>query len=152
MPYADPVMAAAYFKQYREADRDRRRAQDREWKRRNAHKVKAYHAEWMSRHPEHRRKYTLRYKEDGRTRSAQLKSRYGISVSDHAALLEAQGHNCAVCGEPFGSRRVVVDHCHKMGRVRGLVHIECNVLLGCADDRPEILERAIEYLHKWSTA
>mgnify|MGYP003495491356 CR=1 FL=1 len=47
------------------------------------------------------------------------------------ALVEAQGHCCALCGAPINETdRVHLDHNHKTGAVRGALHGQCNMLLG----------------------
>lgn len=62
--------------------------------------------------------------------------RYGITESKYTAMLEHQGGTCAVCKGPprgFGTRKnnkLVVDHDHSTGRVRGLLCGQCNSLLG----------------------
>lgn len=54
---------------------------------------------------------------------------------------------CAICCcSNKNKRRFCIDHCHKTGRVRGLLCSECNFLLGCAQDNPEMLMSAIQYL------
>lgn len=45
----------------------------------------------------------------------------------------AQGHKCQLCGKPFGSKAPydpVLDHDHKTGAVRGVIHRGCNSLYG----------------------
>ncbi len=44
--------------------------------------------------------------------------------------LEAQGGRCSLCKLPCDSSEAVVDHCHKYGHVRGVIHRSCNSLLG----------------------
>lgn len=51
-------------------------------------------------------------------------------VSDwRARLLEAQKGNCALCGLPIKANPVL-DHCHTNGHLRGVLHTQCNGLLG----------------------
>lgn len=58
-------------------------------------------------------------------------ARYGLTPSEYAAMLKAQGAACAVCKQaPQGKRRLAVDHCHSTGAVRGLLCHDCNVSLG----------------------
>lgn len=45
-------------------------------------------------------------------------------------LLEKQGGMCALCGEQLFRDDAVLDHHHKMGWVRGVLHRGCNALLG----------------------
>ena len=43
------------------------------------------------------------------------------------ALLKKQGNVCAICQQPFTKKDVpCLDHCHKTGYVRGVLHRTCN--------------------------
>lgn len=56
---------------------------------------------------------------------------------------------CWICGThdwPGMHGRPHVDHCHKTGKVRGILCAECNSGLGKFKDRPEFLIKAVEYL------
>lgn len=58
-----------------------------------------------------------------------------------------QGMRCAICRVASGRhRRLAVDHCHKTGRIRGLLCGRCNKMLGQARDSVEFFARAIDYL------
>lgn len=63
-------------------------------------------------------------------------------------LFELQNHRCAIClSETTRSKRNWhADHDHNTGLMRGVLCHHCNVLLGHAQDNPETLKRAIEYL------
>lgn len=41
-----------------------------------------------------------------------------------------QGHCCALCQEPVAITEAVLDHDHKSGLLRGVLHRGCNSLLG----------------------
>ena len=75
-------------------------------------------------------------------------SKYGITESDYYELLEKQGNSCAICGvnQSHLGERLSVDHCHIGCNVRGLLCRHCNLMLGNASDKIEILENAILYL------
>ncbi len=45
------------------------------------------------------------------------------------AQLIAQGHCCALCGEPIIDDPVF-DHCHSRGHMRGVLHRGCNAIEG----------------------
>lgn len=48
-------------------------------------------------------------------------------------LAAEQGSRCAICGGQFkstGPCKPVLDHCHKSGAIRGVLHMGCNSLLG----------------------
>lgn len=56
---------------------------------------------------------------------------------------KAQGGRCAICRK---RRTLVVDHDHVTRRVRGLLCLNCNVMLGHAKDDPKILTAGAAYL------
>ena len=63
-----------------------------------------------------------------RARKSQLKLQYGMTLEDYDDLLKAQNFKCAICftDKPTGKWKVfTVDHCHKTGKVRGLLCNEC---------------------------
>lgn len=69
--------------------------------------------------------------------------KYGLTEESYAALVDASGLFCPLCRtEPARA----IDHCHRTGRVRGLICDRCNVALGLFRDNPETLRRAIKYL------
>lgn len=57
---------------------------------------------------------------------------------------------CPICEKRTiaGISKVVLDHCHKTGSVRGWVCESCNTGIGRFDDDPEIVQRAIKWLSK----
>jgi hypothetical protein len=57
---------------------------------------------------------------------------------------------CAICGrEPNARRpRLVVDHCHRTGRNRGLLCDRCNRAIGLLGETVETLEAAVGYLRR----
>lgn len=65
-------------------------------------------------------------------------------------MLHNQGNKCKICEthESEFDKRLAVDHCHKTGKVRGLLCSSCNTSLGKFKDDPEILRRAINYLER----
>lgn len=66
-----------------------------------------------------------------RTRRRDLMLLYGISEADFDEMLADQHGVCAVCGEPpRDGQRMSIDHHHMTGRIRGIVHISCNLRLG----------------------
>jgi len=78
-----------------------------------------------------------------------LKHRYNISIEEWQALLEYQAHMCAVCKKPLDRsdpfKNICIDHDHKTGKVRGLVHKYCNTLLNVLDDT-ELRQSALNYI------
>lgn len=92
---------------------------------------------------------------DGRTKrrdhkhTYQLKKKYGLERDDYYKLLEKQDGKCAICfGQPKGKSRLSVDHCHKTGKIRGLLCSNCNSALGLFKDDINLVENAKIYLRK----
>lgn len=71
------------------------------------------------------------------------RQKYGITERDRLALIEAQGAACPICLRPLGPTSVgdrlgaVVDHDHETGRVRGVLHRECNLALNLIASLPD---------------
>ena len=81
---------------------------------------------------------------------SQLKYRYGMTLSDLAKMERQQRGKCAVCQEKPKKDRLVVDHDHETGRVRGLLCRQCNLALGALRDSPSSIRRLLAYLRRTS--
>jgi len=77
-----------------------------------------------------------------------LLGKYGLSSEDYYSLLSIQGNTCYVCLRRPGKRRLAVDHCHKTGKVRGLLCSRCNVYLGHIKDDVDAAMRLVDYLKR----
>ena len=102
-----------------------------EQKRKAYETVKRYRA----RHPE-RRVY--------QNRKAALKFLYGLTPESFDAMAQSQMGRCVIC--KCLPKKLVVDHNHITGKIRGLLCTKCNPMLGMANDAPEILIAAANYL------
>ena len=149
MPYTDPEKEREYMRQYRAKNKEKINRRDREWKRANYHRFKDRNAEYRRKTRLRRQELAKKYRDDGRAKFAQLKSRYGVTRDEIEQMLLSQGGNCAVCDLPLPNGHFWVDHDHETNSVRGLVHMQCNTLMGLAKDDPIILERAAQYLRKF---
>jgi hypothetical protein len=78
-----------------------------------------------------------------------LKRNYGISVESFNEMVEKQNGKCLICGNTNGTMRLCVDHCHKTGKIRGLLCGKCNNGLGCFNDDINKMQLAIEYIRKY---
>lgn len=83
-----------------------------------------------------------------KVKNRMLKHKYGITIDDYEEMLNKQGYVCLICKESqkLQSRPLEVDHCHKSGRVRGLLCMRCNTSLGYINDDIGILKAMIKYL------
>ncbi len=81
-----------------------------------------------------------------RKRYQWVRRKYGLSAADWDELVALHGGACAICGT--AGEELAVDHCHRTGRVRGLLCHDCNLGLGRFRDDPGRLQGAIDYLRR----
>lgn len=73
--------------------------------------------------------------------------KYGLTPESFEALFKRQNGGCGICGEVnLDGVRLHVDHDHATGKIRGLLCVGCNHMIGLAKDKIEILHRAADYL------
>ena len=106
------------------------RAKAREYRRANLTKVNLANRDWHRRNPWWKKQKRLK--------------KYGLTQEQFDDINTAQGGVCAICKQPY--KRGHVDHCHRTGRVRGLLCIPCNLGIGHLKESREIMERAMDYL------
>ena len=107
-----------------------------------------YAREWVEKNPE-------------KAFNSHLLRRFGITLDEYNAMLIRQGGVCAVCGElPTSVRnrrkgkqrtfiaRLVVDHDHATGMVRGLLCSSCNTGIGALKDEAVTVRAALDYLER----
>jgi hypothetical protein len=96
---------------------------------------------WQSRTPKKRLEQHLKFK-------------YKIEYQAFLDMWFAQDGCCAICSTElpdlmvYENRRrgYAIDHNHETMEVRGILCLNCNSLLGMANDDAVVLERAISYL------
>lgn len=78
-----------------------------------------------------------------------------FNIEKYNKLLIEQNNLCAIChkeetlkGVSGKIKRFAVDHCHKTGKIRGLLCGKCNKSIGLFEDNIEKLQKAISYLCK----
>ncbi|MER7776213.1 endonuclease VII domain-containing protein [Streptomyces sp. NPDC096191] len=78
-----------------------------------------------------------------KSRAGHLKRHYGLTEAERDQLIADQGGVCCIC---LAAPAAHVDHCHKTGRVRGVLCFSCNAALGQFKDRPDAIRRAAAYV------
>ena len=126
-----------------EERRLRRNANSRKWRLVNPERAKQANISWRAANPD---------KVKARDFSTALRKRYGLTVAEYSLMLSAQGNCCAICkvSQPGGRGRWHVDHCAKTSTIRQLLCGSCNPGLGFFKHNTELLQRAIDYLRKFS--
>jgi len=97
------------------------------------------------------RKWTKLAKSKDARRALDRLKKYGLTQDAHAELLKNQNYKCAVCGatkENSLGNVLHVDHCHKTGKVRGLLCDRCNKGLGMMRDSIVNIKSLVVYLEK----
>lgn len=78
---------------------------------------------------------------------------YELTKQEYQEMFCQQGGVCKICREPETRMRngrttkLMIDHDHQTGKVRGLLCRHCNVGLGCFKDNPQLILLAARYLH-----
>jgi len=93
--------------------------------------------EWGKKNKQRRKRHS---------RSAKLKSKYGITINEYSELFEAQKGVCKICGHEHERRPLNVDHCHSTGRIRGLLCDKCNLAIGLIGDSKDLAMVIVRYL------
>jgi hypothetical protein len=76
-------------------------------------------------------------------------------------MLSEQAYQCHLCGHSLDPSEAALDHDHKSGRVRGVLHSSCNILLGKVENfvgrygqalkREGRLENALKFMSSYMT-
>ncbi len=91
---------------------------------------------------EYRAKHGVGYHTRPEFRRAKIKHMYGLDVDP-----DSLPKNCQICDVEV-DYNICIDHCHTTGRIRGFLCRRCNLLLGNAQDDPNLLRRMADYLEK----
>lgn len=111
------------------------RAQAKAWKANNIDRCRETNKKWNSNNYSKKR-----YRE--------LKQKYNTTPEHYDEMLTIQNHSCKICGihQDKLNRKLAIDHCHITGKIRGLLCLHCNALLGYCKDKVDLLDRAKAYL------
>jgi len=82
-----------------------------------------------------------------------LKKNFNLTESEYDLILERQNGVCAICkeeekiidGQSKKLKPLSVDHCHKTGKIRGLLCTTCNLGISYFKDEHYLFKAAAEY-------
>ena len=83
----------------------------------------------------------------GSARRSRMKNLYHLTEEEYQEIYEKQKGLCALpsCGKPATD----IDHCHVLGKTRGLLCNCHNKAIGAFSDNPILLREAAEYLENF---
>jgi Recombination endonuclease VII len=91
--------------------------------------------------------YQQAYRErTGYARDWELRNRYGITLQEWLAMVNAVDGKCEICGD--AEEVLCVDHCHETGQIRGVLCRRCNRAIGQLGDSLEAVRKAVAYLER----
>lgn len=118
---------------------ERIKAKYREYYHNNKDKRKAQNKAWIA---SNKAKFGSSYR-----RNRTLRAKYNITLEEWEVLFNSQSRCCAICKSPTtGVAGWHTDHCHKTGKIRGILCNNCNHGLGNFNDSVVLFYGAIKYL------
>lgn len=87
-------------------------------------------------------------------KKSHVKRRFGLTLEEYEKVYKKffvlQNGCCGICNKHQSelSKPLVLDHCHKTGKFRGLLCFACNVSIGGLQDDAELCLKAYNYLRK----
>lgn len=116
------------------------------------------HIKWQKKNPKKIKEYQKKTRSNPdfalRNRKGFIRRKYGITIEDYENLLKKQNGVCAICkkedltieANSLRLKGLCIDHCHKTGKIRGLLCNRCNPMIGYSQDSIDNLLSAVEYL------
>lgn len=148
MPYKDP-------EEKKENSRKNylsRKSLEKNWYQKYPEKIKnsnkKYHKNWYEKNKMKKKEYCLSWRKANpeKVLSCHLKYKFNITKDQYDLMLKEQQGKCKICGKVM--IEILVDHCHKTNKIRGLLCRKCNSILGYATDDISILKSALRYLEE----
>ncbi len=83
-------------------------------------------------------------------RKSYIKVHYNLTIEQWEELMISQGYKCPICNRnlrDLPTKFVHTDHDHKTGKVRAILCIWCNSILGNSQEDIHILQSTINYIN-----
>lgn len=99
---------------------------------------------WYPKNQQKQVKSSAKWKEKNKIKV--LATRYKLDYKEVQNAFDLANGKCPICDR---ETKLVLDHCHKTGLLRGFICQKCNIALGKFGDNLEGLQKAIKYLENF---
>jgi DNA repair exonuclease SbcCD ATPase subunit len=159
-----------YKKAYRLANLEKIKKHSKKYRNANKDKIKEtnriYHAENKDERNKQMTKYRIANRDKlneiakskrtpEKNKKYAIKSTYGLTLEQYNSMLNQTGGKCPICDVEFkrkgdgGGKHPCVDHCHKTGKVRGIICSKCNAGIGNLNDNIQRIRKAADWLESF---
>lgn len=90
-----------------------------------------------------------RFCQNLKCQKSRLKTDYNLTLEQYENMFNNQNGLCFICGISQPNRLLCVDHNHNTGKVRRLLCMRCNMVLGHVKEDILILKSMIEYIEEF---
>jgi hypothetical protein len=144
MPYKNKEAQRAYDnvyqRQWRAKNAEKVRLRSRTYRAANLEKMRKKGRDWYAKNA-----VSEREKDRIRLRKAMpIPTRQEPACCEICGLTPTQSEN----GKAHAATTLCLDHCHTTKKFRGWICRACNLMLGYARDTPKVLRRAADYLER----
>jgi len=143
-----------YCKQYRLNNKEKIRENKKRWRAANKDKIKEANRRFRDRHGEKLKKDKYQWVGENKDKRRiisrrHLLKKYNLTENDYDDMLEKQNYECLICHTKVDGLKEVlhIDHCHKTGKIRGLLCRCCNVAIGLIKEDITIAYAIIDYIN-----
>lgn len=119
----------------------------REYYLKNQKKILKKKKKYNDKNKQYRSKYY--FKNKIKSQELHLKNTYNLTVDEYNKIFQDQNGCCKICGkhQTEFKAKLAVDHCHKTGKIRGLLCNNCNRGIGHLKESILLLKNAIKYIN-----
>lgn len=137
------LCSSCYKKEWRKLNPDKAKQHNKTWREKTLNRARIYYKENRETLLKNSKKWREANKH--KIKNKYLKYQYGITTEQYDQILDDQNCCCKLCGSsPI--KYPVVEHCHKTGRIRGIVCQKCNMAIAAVENNQHLLNKILEYI------
>ncbi len=81
-------------------------------------------------------------------KKGRIKHLYGLTLEDIKKIRCMQRNLCPICGKKLATNPTHIDHNHLTGKVRGILHPKCNMVVAYIEDYKDKLHKILKYIEE----